>query len=66
MPTSIARRNIHNAKSLWSMPPRIPGYWHRVRIDKDDDDDQRSGTASGPVRIDADDDLDLGLDQVSN
>ena len=40
MPTSIARRNIHNAKSLWSMPPRIPRYWHRVRIDNDDDDDR--------------------------
>ena len=40
MPTSIPRRNIHNAKSLGSMPPRIQGYWHRVRIDNDDDDDR--------------------------
>ena len=64
MPPSIARRNIHTAKSSRSTAPSVPGYWHRIRSDNDDDDDSCTGAATGPVRTDADDDLDLELDQV--
>ena len=60
MPTSITRRNIHNAKSSRSTAPSVPGCWHRIRSDNDDDDDLRLWCRYRTGSHDAD------LDQVDN
>ena len=60
MPTSITRRNIHNAKSSRSTAPSVPGCWHRIRSDNDDDDDLRLWYRYRTGSHDAD------LDQVDN
>ena len=81
MPTSIARRNIHTAKSPRLRLPRIArdngiglGVTtrcgrNRFRSDSngnDDDDDWGAGHCfQGRSSHDVDDDLDLGLEQVS-
>ena len=81
MPPSIARKNIHIAKCPRLKASALsPRQWHRIRIDdplswnrfrssgngNDDDDDWCGGHCfQARLHPDVDDDLDLGLDQVS-